>query len=169
MGRIKKKKSKKAGKKVVRRKKKAGALIKQTEVAVMPAPAVPEPKNKILLEYIVHVSPHLLYEFLSTPSGLSEWFADDVNINGNAMVFFWEGSKQEAEIIQSKPDQFIRFRWADKPEEIYFEFRIEKNDITEELSLIITDFAESEEDKKTAHILWDSQVSKLLKLLGSSL
>ena len=126
-----------------------------------------EPKNKLVLEYIIHSSQALLYEFISSPSGLSEWFADDVNIVGSVYSFFWEGAKQEAKVLNVKENKSIRFQWTDRAPNTYFELRIEKNELTEELSLIITDFAEGAEEKNSLEVLWQGQVQQLMKVLGS--
>ncbi len=36
--------------------------------------------NRIELEFSLNTPQHLLFNRLSTPSGLSEWFADNVNV-----------------------------------------------------------------------------------------
>ena len=172
---VKKGKKKSAPKKPVQKKKFIQAKVKQNnsaktpvkDVAAAPQSGKPEPKNKLVLEYIVHSSPKLLFDFLTSPSGLSEWFADDVNINGNVFAFYWDGAKQEANLIEIKEGKFIRLHWTDRPADTYFEFRIEKNELTEELSLIITDFAESAEDKNSLEVLWQGQVQRLMKVIGS--
>ena len=126
-----------------------------------------EPKGKFVLEYVTRTSAGILYEFLTTPSGLSEWFADDVNINEGVFTFFWDGSEQKAKLLGFKEEQFIKFQWLDKPEGSYFEFRIEKDDLTGDISLLITDFADEDSDYKTSKLLWDSQINDLLNVLGS--
>jgi len=124
-------------------------------------------KKKYQLEFVVKASPKLLYNFLSTPSGLSEWFADDVNSRGERYVFFWEGSEEEA-ILQSKKDkQHVRFKWVESEgDDTYFEFLIQIDDLTEDVALIITDFAE-EDEMDEAKMLWDSQIHTLLSHMGS--
>lgn len=126
-----------------------------------------EPKGKFELEYVVRTSAPLLYEFISTPSGLSEWFADDVNIKDGVFTFFWDGSEQKAKLLAFKEEKFIRFQWVDKPIGTYVEFRIDKDDLTGDVSLIIIDFAEEGPDTDSSKKLWDSQVNKLLHVLGS--
>ena len=134
---------------------------------VITKPAKPEPKNKLVLEYIIYASPKLLYEFITTPSGLSEWFADDVNIKGSVYTFVWEGAKQQADVLNIAEGKSIRLHWTDRPSDTYFEFRIEKNELTHELSLVITDFAETAEDKNSLEVLWQGQVQRLMKVIGS--
>jgi uncharacterized protein YndB with AHSA1/START domain len=128
---------------------------------------MPEPKNKLVLEYIIYASQKLLFEFITSPSGLSEWFADDVNIQGTIYTFVWDGAKQQAEALTIVEGKSIRLRWTDRPLDTYFEFRIEKNELTYELSLVITDFAETAEDKNSLEVLWQGQVQRLMKVIGS--
>jgi uncharacterized protein YndB with AHSA1/START domain len=126
-----------------------------------------EPKGKFELEYVVRTSAGILYEFLSSPSGLSEWFADDVNIRDGIFTFFWDGSEQKAKLLALKEEKFIRLSWVDKPDGYYFEFKIEKDELTGDISLIIVDFADEASDEQTSKRLWDSQVNKLLHVIGS--
>ncbi|MCE3280546.1 MAG: hypothetical protein K0S44_2737, partial [Bacteroidetes bacterium] len=126
-----------------------------------------EPKGKFELEYVVRTSASILYEFLTSPSGLSEWFADDVNIRDGVFTFFWDGSEQKARLLNFKDDKYVRLQWIDKPEGSYFEFKIEKDELTGDVSLIITDFADEGSDLETSKRLWDSQVNKLLHVIGS--
>lgn len=123
-------------------------------------------KTKYQLEYPLNTSPKLLYSRLSTPSGLSEWFADDVRLNGKNFTFFWDGSEQEAKVLMKKANEYIRFMWIDEEdEEAYFEFRILKDELTGDVSLNIIDFADDDEvdDNKD---LWDQQVNGLQRALG---
>ena len=126
-----------------------------------------EPKGKFEIEYVMRTSPGILYEFLTSPSGLSEWFADDVNIHEGVFTFFWDGSEQKAKLLGFKEEKFIKFRWLDKLEGTFFEFRIERDELTGDISLIVTDFADEESDKQTSKLLWDSQINDLLNVIGS--
>lgn len=126
-----------------------------------------EPKGKFELEYVLHTSAGILYEFLTSPSGLSEWFADDVNIHDGVFTFFWEGSEQKAKLLGFKEDKFVKLQWLDKPDGTFFEFRIERDELTGDISLIVTDFADEAADLKTSKLLWDSQINQLLHVIGS--
>ena len=108
-------------------------------------------KKKLILEYTINSSIKVLFPRLSTPGGLSEWFADNVNINGNLYSFFWENTEQKAEILQRKENKYIRFRWLDseEPESLWFEFRLNTDELTGDTALIITDFAEDEDKDST--------------------
>ncbi len=126
-----------------------------------------ELKEKIELEFIIKTSPSILYNRLSTPSGLSEWFADDVNVKGSKYTFIWEGAEQEAELVSKKENKFIRFHWLDDEEEdTYFEFSINVDELTGETALVISDFIE-DGDKEDSVELWNQQVDQLKHGLGS--
>lgn len=123
-------------------------------------------KTKYELEYTFNTSPNFLYSRISTPEGLSEWFADDVNLKKGKYHFIWEGSEQAADVIQKKVNKFIRFHWEDdEDQEQYFEFRIHTDELTGDVALLITDFAE-EEEKDDAIDLWDTQISELKHAIG---
>lgn len=122
---------------------------------------------KFELEYPIHSSINILYKRLYTPSGLSEWFADDVHIRNDVYTFFWDGSEQSAKLVKKKENQFVRFHWLDNDYESYFEFAIQIDDLTNDVSLIITDFAEDEDEKEENTLLWDTQVENLKHALGS--
>ena len=121
-------------------------------------------KIKIQLEYVINCSPRVLYNRLSTASGLTEWFADDVRVKGKQYTFIWEGSEQTAEMTLRKENSLVRFTWVD--EDAYFEFKIVRDELTNDVSLMIVDFAEEDEQEETEE-LWNSQVSELKHVLGS--
>jgi len=124
-------------------------------------------KQEINLEFVVKASPKMLFKFLATPSGLSEWFADNVNSRGKEYTFFWDGSEEKATVISKKADRLIRFRWEEEDDdEAYFEFKIETDDLTNDVSLMVTDFVE-EDEMEEAQLLWESQINSLLHAIGS--
>lgn len=125
-----------------------------------------ELKEKFELEFIIKTSPSILYNRLSTPSGLSEWFSDDVNVKGNIYSFIWDGTSQDAKLISKKESKYIRFRWLEEEEETYFEFSIDVDELTGDTALVIADFAEKD-DKEDAIELWNQQVDQLKHGLGS--
>ena len=121
-------------------------------------------KVKINLEYVINCSPKVLYNRLSTASGLAEWFADDVRVRGKKFTFVWEGSEQRAEMSLHKENRMVRYNWLD--EEGYFEFKITQDELTGDVSLLVVDFAEDGEQEETKG-LWDTQISDLKHILGS--
>tara|TARA_Y100000766_G_C18862433_1_gene583919 strand:+ start:43 stop:414 length:372 start_codon:yes stop_codon:yes gene_type:complete len=122
--------------------------------------------EKYELEFQIRSSVNILFNCLSTPSGLSEWFADDVNCTKNTYTFIWDNSEQEAELITVSNNYFIKFRWLDFPDNTFFEFRIEVDEITNDVILKVTDFAE-EDEVQEGKDLWTSQIQTLMKHLGS--
>ena len=123
-------------------------------------------KQLYTLEYPVRCSPAILYEFLSTPAGMQEWFADKVDERDNVFSFSWNGSVEKAEVVEQEEDKYIRYRWLTSPKEEYFEFRIEKTEITNQTVLLIKDFAEKNEIKDQSR-LWEYQVKDLFHRLGN--
>ncbi len=118
------------------------------------------------LEYPVRCSPGILYDFLITPAGLQEWFADKVNERDGQFSFSWNGTEEKAELIDSEEDKFVRFRWDYMTKDEYFEWRIDKSEVTNQTILVISDFAEKKEIKDQSQ-LWQYQVKELFHRLGS--
>ena len=123
-------------------------------------------KVKFELEFVIQSSPQMLYQYLATPSGLSEWFADDVNSRGEMFSFIWDGSEEEAKMLKRKSDEFIKFAWEESEDDSFFEMKIIVDEITKDVSLFITDFAE-EDEVEEAKMLWENQVGDLKQVLGS--
>lgn len=124
-------------------------------------------QKKVELEYILRCSPSVLYSFLTEPSGLSEWFCDNVNVRGGMYTFIWnKDSEQKAKLTGSRENVYARYRWAESPDNIFFEFRIQVDDITGETALMITDFAE-DGDEDEIRLSWDSAIQKLHRVIGS--
>jgi uncharacterized protein YndB with AHSA1/START domain len=126
-------------------------------------------KVKYELEFPLNSSPQLLFQYISTPSGLSEWFADNVNSRGEFFTFIWDGSEEKARLSAKKTDEKVKFRWIDeenKDTDFYFELRILEDEITKDVSLMVTDYA-AEEDLDEVKLLWESQISDLKHVIGS--
>lgn len=124
-------------------------------------------KKKFVAEFPLKSSAGILYNYLQTPSGLSEWFADDVNIRDKRYyTFMWDGAEQTAEMIRSTANKNIRFRWMDGPEDEYFELEIQQDELTGDVALVVTDFADENEIEETTQ-LWEAQVQTLKTAIGS--
>ena len=118
------------------------------------------------LEYPVRCSPVILYDFLSTASGLQEWFADKVDDRDGIFTFGWNGTDDKAEVMEKTDNSYIRFHWLNAPKDEYFEFRIERSEVTNQTILIIKDFADKKEIKDQTQ-LWEYQVKDLFHRVGS--
>ncbi len=123
-------------------------------------------KQQFSLEYSLRCPASILYEFLSTPAGLQEWFADQVDERENVFSFSWDGDTTHAEVVERESDKFIRFHWSDAPKEEFWEFRIGKSDITNQTVLYIQDFADKKDIKDQSQ-LWTYQVKDLMHRLGN--
>ena len=126
-------------------------------------------KIKFEMEIPIQASPSLLYNYISTPSGLSEWYADNVNFRGEVYTFIWEGGAEEqAKLLGKKSGERIKMQWIDDENESYFfELRIQVDEITKDVSLMITDFAE-EDEVEESRMWWDNMISELKQVLGSA-
>ena len=127
-------------------------------------------KTKFEIEFPIDSSPQLLFQYISNPSGLSEWFADNVNSRGEIFTFIWDGSEEKAKLTNKKTDEKVRFRWIDEDgneSENYFEIKIIRDEITKDVLLLVTDFAD-EDEVEDQKLLWESQIHDLKTILGSN-
>lgn len=127
-------------------------------------------KVKYELEFPINSSPQLLYQYISTPSGLSEWFADNVNSRGEFFTFMWNDSQEKARLTSKKTGERVKFRWVDENDrdtDFYFELRILEDEITKDVSLLVVDYAD-EEELEEAKLLWENQISDLKHVIGSA-
>ena len=124
-------------------------------------------KVKYELEFPIQASPNMLYQYISSASNLSEWFADNVNSRGKVFSFFWDGVEEKAELLSSKNNTYVKFKWLDNDDDCFFEIKITVDEITKDVSLIIIDFADNDEVEE-AKMLWESQISDLKSVIGSS-
>jgi len=127
-------------------------------------------KVKFDIEFPIQASPQLLYQYISTPSGLSEWFSDNVNSRGELFTFIWDDSEEQAKLLNKKSGERVKFRWVEDEEDgltCYFEIRIQVDEITKDVSLMVTDFADEDEIDESK-MLWTNQISSLKQVLGSA-
>ena len=122
------------------------------------------------LEIDFQASPQLLFQYLSTPSGLSEWFADNVNSRGEDFTFIWDDTEEYAKLLQKKTNEKVRYRWINDEEDqddYHFEFTIVVDEITKDVSLIVSDFAD-EDELEESKMLWENLIGSLKQVLGAS-
>ena len=124
-------------------------------------------KIKYELEFPIQASPNMLYQYISSASSLSEWYADNVNSRGKIFSFFWDGVEEQAELVSSKNNHFVKFKWLDEDDNYYFEIKIVVDELTKDVSLMVTDFSE-EDEVEESKMLWESQIADLKQVLGSS-
>jgi uncharacterized protein YndB with AHSA1/START domain len=124
-------------------------------------------KIKFELEVAIHASPSMLFQYISTPSSLKEWFADRVNSRGKIFSFIWDGVEEQAELVVKKSDERVRFKWLESDDDSYFEIRIQVHPLTNDVSLVITDFADDEDEVEESKQLWESQIEELKHVIGA--
>ena len=124
-------------------------------------------KIKYELEFPIQASPNMLYQYISSASNLSEWFADNVNSRGKVFSFFWDGSEEKAELISFKNNKYVRFKWLENEDDSFFEINIVVDELTKDVSLVIYDFAD-EDEVEEGKMLWESQISDLKQVIGSN-
>ena len=123
-------------------------------------------KEKFVMEFALNAcSRSVLWSAISTPSGLGGWFADDVSLKGDKWVFEWDGAEQEAVRLSCRDKVLVKFRWEGDATSCFFEMRIEEDALTGDVTLVVTDFAETE-DLEDAKMLWEEQVRMLGLHLG---
>ena len=122
--------------------------------------------KRIELEFQIRSSPSVLFSRLSTASGLAEWFSDNVLVDGSKYTFIWGKTSQSADLLTNRPLENVKFRWTETDEPSEFEFNIVMGEIIEDLSLIVTDHVD-EEDEEDVVKLWDAAISRLRKAIGS--
>jgi uncharacterized protein YndB with AHSA1/START domain len=123
-------------------------------------------KIQFEIEYLVHSSAHILYNCISNPSNLEEWFADSVNQKNESFTFKWDDEERKAKLLSTKKNQFIRWQWEETEfANTFFEMRIKNDEMTNDIALIITDFCD-EEDEEDARMLWDLAIEDLHRMIG---
>jgi len=125
-------------------------------------------KIKYTLEYSMKsVSAARLWHYISTASGLSSWFADNVDVDGKHYTFHWDTASQSASLVSMRSQVYVRFHWTeDGKERTYFEMRITRSEITDNTTLVITDFAIDDDDRNEMTSLWNQQVNELRHTIG---
>lgn len=126
-------------------------------------------KNKVQYEFTMHCLSEILYEYMASAEGLAEWFADEAVERGDDFYFSWNGGMEEkATLIRYKPESFVRFRWEeDEGSKYFFEMTIVIDEITDDLSLNITDFCE-DDDKEENRLYWENLIENLRLKLGAT-
>lgn len=106
---------------------------------------------------------------IGSPSGLSEWFADDVTVRDDIYSFEWNGSFEEARLVQKKMNSKMKFKWLEDEEngdDYYFEINFEVDSMTSAVSLKVIDFSEADEIE-SSKMLWEQQINDLKRIIGA--
>ncbi|GMQ28669.1 START-like domain-containing protein [Algoriphagus confluentis] len=128
-------------------------------------------KNKFIADYQINASKKIVFQYLSTASGLEEWFADNVRINEDKnYIFNFDNEDHYARLASLRSNAHVKFDFFDpeNPEErdhSYIEFKLEENELTQSLFLKVIDYSnEYEEDELEA--IWEGLIYKLKEIIG---
>ncbi|MBC8110461.1 MAG: ATPase [Verrucomicrobia bacterium] len=128
-------------------------------------------KYKYTAEFELKASNRMLFPYIATPSGLAEWFADDVKIDPDKTYnFIWDDSPHYARLTAQRPNKSVRFDFLNENQEImedapYIEFKIDLNEMTQSSFLRITDYSDTGNDEDL-HSLWQNLVANLREIVG---
>lgn len=125
-------------------------------------------KKKIQLEYALNnASKAVLWNNISTPLGLQTWLADKVTAEDGIYTFEWSKDEiRQAKVVSMRTNLLIRFHWIDDEDpKSYFELRIDTNELTGDLSFVITDIADADEADELTD-LWNLEVAQLQRQCG---
>lgn len=129
-------------------------------------------KHKFTTEFEINASKKMLYPYLFSASGLSQWFADDVNLDEDKNYnFIWDGEDHKAKIATHKANSFVRFEYLndgaeeDGEEPSYFEIKLEMSDLTQSVFIRITDFSENDDEEELQE-LWENLITTLKEIVG---
>jgi len=126
-------------------------------------------KEKFELEYLLKTSLRVLDNMIGSPSGLSEWFADNVTVRDDMYSFEWDGAIEKARLLTRKMNSKMKFKWIEDEEnedDYYFEMNIDIDPMTGIASLKIVDYGYPE-DIESAKMLWDQQINDLKRIIGA--
>tara|TARA_R100000951_G_scaffold101373_1_gene92837 strand:+ start:76 stop:465 length:390 start_codon:yes stop_codon:yes gene_type:complete len=126
-------------------------------------------KIKFEQEYLLKTSPKVLNSMLMSPSGLSEWFSDDVNIKDDIYTFYWNGSEEQARLLGKKANEYIKFQWLEDEEEdldTYVEIRFKVDPMTKAVVLYLTSFAD-EDELEEVQLYWENTINDLKRVIGA--
>lgn len=124
-------------------------------------------KFKFVGEYEFKASKKMLYPYLSTASGLAQWFADDVNINEDKIfTVIWDGEQNQARMVSHRTNAQVKFEFISEDDDPnYVEFKIDMNELTQSVFIRVTDYSEMD-DIEELEELWDSLMSDLREIVG---
>lgn len=128
-------------------------------------------KNKFVADYQINTSRKILFPYLSTASGLAEWFADDVSINEDkTYIFHFDGEDHYARIVALRTNMHVKFDFfdpnnADESDHSYIEFKLEENELTQTLFLKVIDYSDSYDGDELESI-WESLIHNLKEIIG---
>jgi uncharacterized protein YndB with AHSA1/START domain len=128
-------------------------------------------KARFVAEFPVNASPKILFPYLATASGLTQWFCDDVRyVEGQRLNFIWDHENHYAELSGQRLNKAVRFVFLDEhrqplPDANYLEFSLDSSQVTDEVYLRVVDYSAAH-DPTEQQEMWEGLVSKLREQVG---
>lgn len=128
-------------------------------------------KHLFEADFEINASKKMLYPYISSASGMSQWFADDVTIDEDKVFnFIWDEEDHKARMVSHRTNNYVKFEFVADTEEdaedpAFFELRLEENDLTQTVFLKITDYSEMD-DTEELYDLWEGLVDSLKDIVG---
>ena len=123
-------------------------------------------RKKYTVEFIIRATPTMLYSMINSPDGLSQWFSDVKALEDQIFKFNWEDSSEKARMERSQANKVVKFKWLERDKPEYLTLEISKDELTDEVALIITDF-DDEDEIEAAKQVWEANVEQLKGQLGA--
>ena len=129
-------------------------------------------KQRLDIEYPLNPGkPDILWMLMSTDHGLERWLADEVKEQDGVLSLTWGNPYNEqhtlhAKIVERQKNSHIKLQWVDEDDpEAYWEMRIGRSELTEDLCLCVVDYA-PDEDIDDLRDLWDGNLERLHQSSG---
>lgn len=128
-------------------------------------------KNKFIADYQINASKKIVFQYLSTASGLEQWFADEVRINEDKnFIITYDDENHYANQVSIRTNTHVKYEFYDpeNPDEEdndYVEFKLEENELTQSLFLKIIDYSDGYDDEELTAI-WEGLVGRLKEIIG---
>ncbi len=128
-------------------------------------------KTEFRAEFDINASKKMLYPYIFSPSGLSQWMADDVTIDEDKVFnFIWDNEDHKAKMVAHRVNSFVRFEFLSESggaddNASYIEIRLEMNELTQAVFIAIIDYSDIDDDEESMD-LWGSLVDALKEIVG---
>lgn len=116
-------------------------------------------------EFPFKASPKLLYNFISSPGGLQQWFAQNVVIDRDQnYVLTWD-ERPHVATVTKKINKSTRFEFHGDEEGNVLEFTLLQAELDGSTFLKVTDTSDND-DEEDLQELWEELIFKLKELVG---
>lgn len=128
-------------------------------------------KNKFVSDYQINASKKIVFHYISTASGLEEWFADEVKIDEDKnYIFNFDNEDHYAKLASLRLNSHVKFEFFDPKNPVeadhsFIEFKLEENDLTQTLFLKVIDYSDSYDEDESVSI-WEGLISRLKEIIG---